>query len=300
MVMQTADIPQLLRPGVKAIMGTYNMYKPQYKDLYSVHSSDKAAEYEVEMRMLGPAQIKAQGSPTATDNMGQRVVTTFNHKNIALSFAITEEAIEDNLYKTDFPMQILSLKNSMLQTEEILGASVFNNGASPLYPIGDGQPFFSLAHPIDGSTYSNRAANYGDFTEATFETAYSNISQFRDQAGLIVNIKVEKVATDTFGQWAVDRVIHSQFSPNNADNSINPISRRNAVPKGYTVNQYFTTANAWFVLTDCFGALKHYIRKPLKTDVYTDPSTRNVICWAGKRYSFGVSNARGAYAGRAA
>lgn len=298
MVMQTADIPQLLRPGVKAIMGTYNMYKPQYKDLYSIHSSDKAAEYEVEMKMLGPAQIKPQGSPTATDNMGQRIVTTYNHKNIALSFAITEEAIEDNLYKTDFPMQIVSLKNSMQQTEEILGASVFNNGTNANYPIGDGRPFFDGAHPIDGGTYRNILAAPSDFTEATFESVYSAVGQFRDQAGLIVNIKIDKVATDTSGQWAVDRVIHSQYTPNDANNSINPISRRNAVPKGYTVNQYFTTTNSWCVLTDCFGALKHYIRKPLKTDVYTDPSTRNVICWAGKRYSFGVSNARGAFAGR--
>lgn len=299
MVMQTADIPNLLRPGVKAIMGTYNMYPAQWKELFSVHKSDKSFELEVEMKMLGHASVKPQGSPTPTDNMGQRITTVYNHKNIALSFAITEEAVQDNLYKTEFPMQILSLKNSMHQAEEILGASIFNNGANVNYPIGDGKPFFATDHPIDGGTLSNILTGAPqDLEEATLEAAISQIQQWKDQAGLTISVKPMKIATDTFGQWAADRVLNSTYTPENAQNSVNVINRRSAIPKGYTVNQYFTNVNAWYVLTDCFGALKHYIRTPLTTDVYADFSTRNVLCGAWQRYSFGVSNFRGALAGR--
>jgi len=44
-------------------------------NLREKHTSDKAVEIEVEVKLLGLAQIKAEGASTAYGEMGQRYVT---------------------------------------------------------------------------------------------------------------------------------------------------------------------------------------------------------------------------------
>jgi len=53
-----------------------------------------------EMRFLGLAQLKTEGAQTAFDNAaGERYVYNQEHTEIALGYAITRKAIDDNLYK---------------------------------------------------------------------------------------------------------------------------------------------------------------------------------------------------------
>lgn len=295
MAINTTAIANLLRPGLAAVFGDYANYPSQWSEIFETYESDKAVEIEVEMKMLGLAQIRPEGSPTAVDTMGQRIVTSYTHKYVALSFTITRQAIMDNLYKTKFPLMVKALKKSMAQTKEILGSSILNNGFDNSYPIGDGQPLFSTAHPIDGSVVANRPTVQADLNEASLESAIIAIQQFKDQAGLIVQAKPEKMVVPPQGQFVADRLLGSAFRTNTANNDISAIYNVSAIPQGYRVNQYLTLPNSWFVLTDAPDGFKHYIREPLETDVYTDFATDNLLAKAVERYSFGVSNFRCAY-----
>lgn len=295
MPINTTAIANLLRPGLSAVFGDYPSYPSQWSEIFDTYESDKAVEIEVEMKMLGLAQIRAEGAPTAVDTMGQRIITQYVHKYVALSFNITRQAIMDNLYKTKFPLMVKALKKSMAQTKEILGASILNNGFNAAYPLGDGQPLFSLNHPIDGGVVPNTPSVQADLNEASLESAIVTIQQFKDQAGLICMTKQEKMIVPPQGQFVVDRLLGSQFRTNTANNDISAIYNMSAVPRGYRVNQFLTNANAWFLLTDAPDGFKHYIREPIETDVYTDFSTDNLMAKAVERYSFGVSNFRAGY-----
>lgn len=296
MAINTTAIAKLLRPGLHAVFGDYQQYPSQWSEIFSVNHSDKAVEEEVEMKLLGLAQLRAEGAATAVDTMGQRIISSYQHRYVGLSFNITRQALVDNLYKTKFPMMVKALKKSMAQSKEILGASVFNNGFNAAYPGGDGQPLFSTAHPIDGGTYSNRPAVFADLNEASLESAIIAIQQFKDQAGLIVQTKPEKLIVPPQGQFVAERLLGSAFRTNTANNDINAMYNVSSIPKGYRVNQYLTTANSWFVLTDAPEGLKHFVREAIETDVYTDFSTDNLMAKAIERYSFGWSNPRAAYA----
>lgn len=296
MAINTTAIAKLLRPGLHAVFGDYQQYPSQWSEIFSVNHSDKAVEEEVEMKLLGLAQLRAEGAATAVDTMGQRIISSYQHRYVGLSFNITRQALVDNLYKTKFPMMVKALKKSMAQSKEILGASVFNNGFNAAYPGGDGQPLFSTAHPIDGGTYSNRPAVFADLNEASLESAIIAIQQFKDQAGLIVQTKPEKLIVPPQGQFVAERLLGSAFRTNTANNDINAMYNVSSIPKGYRVNQYLTTANSWFVLTDAPEGLKHFVREAIETDVYTDFSTDNLLAKAIERYSFGWSNPRAAYA----
>lgn len=298
MTVNISSIAALLRPGLASVFGDYDQYPSMWSEIFEQNTSDKAVELEVEMKMLGLGQLLNEGAPIAQDSMSQRAVTSFVHRYIGLAFQITRQAIMDNLYKSKFPNMVKSLKKSLAQTKEILGAAIFNNGFDPSYPLADGQPFFSLNHPIDGGSVSNTGTPQ-QLNESSLESALIQIQQFKDAAGLLAQIKPVKLLLPPQLQYQGTRLLQSAFRTGVANNDISAVYNLSAVPKGYTVNQFLTSPDAWFLLTNADG-LKYYSREKIETDVYTDFSTKNLLASAIERYSFGVSNFRAAYGNKGA
>lgn len=295
MPINTSAIRNLLRPGLAAVFGDYPMYPAQWTEIFEKHTSNMAVEIEVEMKLLGLAELRAEGASTAYDSMGQRYVTNYVNQYYGLGFIITRQAIKDNLYKSRFPQQAKALRRSFEQTKEINGAAVLNNGFSSSFPIGDGQPLYSTAHPIDGATVANTPSVQANLNETTLENALITIQQFQDQAGLTVMTKARKLIVPPALQFTACRLLNSQFRVDTANNDINAINNQNYMPDGYTVNQFLTDTNAWFIKTDADNGFKYYDREPFETDIFTDFDNDNLKVKGIERYSFGVSNFRCTY-----
>jgi len=291
MAINTNQIAALLRPGLKAVFGQLPLYPEQWKEIFTTYQSDKYQEIDVEMKYLGAADIKAEGSPYAVDTMGQRTVTNYVHKRVGLSFTITKEAMEDNLYQSQFPQQAVSLRNSLRSTKNILGANVLNNAFDINYPIGDGQPVCSANHPIDGGVFSNTIGNI-DLSLTALENMIIQIQQTPMASGMLAQIMPKKLVVAPGTQFVASVLLNTKAVPSSANNDINPIYHSNYVPQGYVVNQYLTNPKAWFIITDCPNGLKHYQRTPVETDTYVDFPTDNIMAKAGERYSFGLSDPR--------
>jgi hypothetical protein len=294
-MINTGQIAQLLRPGLKAVFGQYPTYPEQWTEIFKTYQSDKYQEIDVEMKYLGAADIKPEGQPIATDSMGQRIITNYIHKRVGLSFTITKEAVEDNLYQSQFPQQALSLRNSLRVTKNILGANILNNAFNTAYPIGDGQPVCSTTHPIDGGTFSNAFSAGGvtvDFSEAGVEQAIILIQKFPMQSGILSQTMAKKMILPRELQFSASRLLNSAFRVDVANNDINALYHNDYIPEGYRINQFLTSTTAWFILTDAEDGLKHFQRTPVETDTYVDFSTDNIMAKATERYSFGISNPR--------
>lgn len=297
MAVNTAQIAQLLRPGLNSVFGDYPNYPSQWTDIFDRFTSDMQQEIDVEMRTLGLAQLRAEGANTYYDNgMGQRIITTYLHRYVALGFIVTRQAIKDNLYKSQFNMGAGQLKDSFLQTKEVQGAAVLNNGFDGTnYPIGDGQALFSTAHPIDGATYANTPTVQVALNETSLENAINTVQQFKDQAGKIVMVQPRKLIVPTAVQWQADRLLGSKFQTDTAQNNISAIYNTKAVPDGYAVNQFLTDTNAWFLKTNADNGFKYFDREKMEVDMFTDFDNDNLKVKGVERYSFGVSNARCCY-----
>jgi hypothetical protein len=293
-MINTGQIASLLRPGLKAVFGQYPTYPEQWTEIFKTYQSDKYQEIEVEMKYLGAADIKPEGQPIATDSMGQRIVTNYIHKRVGLSFTITKEAVEDNLYQNQFPQQAISLRNSLRITKNILGANILNNAFNAAYPIGDGQAVCSATHPIDGGVFSNTLAGNAsvDFSEAGVEQAIILIQKFPMQSGILSQTMAKKMILPRELQFSASRLLNSAFRVDVANNDINALYHNDYIPDGYRINQFLTSPTAWFVLTDAEDGLKHFQRTPVETDTYVDYPTDNVMAKATERYSFGISNPR--------
>jgi len=301
MAVNTAAIKSLLRPGLNAVFGDYPSYGGQWAEVFSKNKSDKQVEYDVEMRMLGLAQLKQQGMSITYDNgMAERYTTPYLNQTIALGFIITREAMRDNLYKSDFPKQAQSLRKALEQTKEIRGASVLNNGFSASFPIGDGQPLFSTSHPLDNGVSANTFTVQADLNEASLEQAVIGTQRFRDVAGILTNFKPDKLVVPAALQFTAERLLKSQLRTATGNNDVNAMYNVNSVPGGYTVNQYLTSGSAWFLKTNADNGFKYFERDPVENEMTTDFDTKSIKVSAIERYSFGVSNFRAAWGSQGA
>lgn len=298
MTMTRDQIAALLRPGLNAIFSADVQYPTQWSEIFDVYQSNMAWEIDYEMKTLGLAQMRSEGAATALDDMGQRFKTEYQHQTYGLGLVITRNCIRDNLYKSKFPLYAKALKHSLSQRKERVGASILNNGFDARYPIGDGVPLFSAAHPIDGDTYSNTSGVATDLSQTALEDAITSIQQFKNQAGLISMTQPVKLIVPPDQQWVANVLLKSAYQPSTANNAVNPIFTMSAIPQGYRVNQFLNPKN-WFILTDATDGFKHFVREKPETDVYVDWATDNLMAKAIESYSFGVSNPRAAYGAQA-
>lgn len=294
-IINRSNIPSLLRPDLAAVFGDYNTFPALWKDIYSIHRSEKAVEYEMEMQGLGLAQMKADGAPVASSSMAQAYQTSYVMQYYGISFQITRGAIMDNLYQQEFPQQALQLRNSLDTLKNINAAYIFNNAFNIDSQVSDGQPLCSTAHPIATGTLANTFTNGVQFNESAVEDAITIIKGWRNVAGLQINLSSIKALVPQARAFDAARIFKSEYRTNTANNDINAIVHDKYMPGGYIVNQFLTSPQAWFLLTDEPNGFKYYLRENLDIDFITDIVTDDVTVRAIERYAFGCSNWRAVF-----
>ncbi len=295
MAVNLSAIKDLLLPGLRGIEGKYEMIPSQYDKIFTKHDSKMALERTAEMRYLGLAQLKTEGGQTAFDNnAGERYVYNQEHTEIALGYAITRKAIDDNLYKTQFAPSNLGLIESFQQTKEIYGANILNTATTYNGAIGgDGKALCATDHPIDGGTVANRPAVDVDLNESTLLNAMISIrTNFKDQAGLKVFARARKLVVPPQLEPVAIRLTKTELRPGTADNDVNAIMMTaGGLPESYMVNDFLTSQYAWFLLTNIDG-LSYMERVKFETDMQVDFVTDNLLVKGYERYSFGYYNWR--------
>jgi len=298
MAVNLSAIKDLLLPGLRGVEGKYEMIPSQYDKIFTKHDSKMALERTAEMRYLGLAQLKTEGGQTAFDNSaGERFVYNQEHTEIALGYAITRKAIDDNLYKTQFHPSNLGLIESFQQTKEIYGANILNTATTYNAAIGgDGQALCSTSHPIDGGTVANRPTTDVDLNEATLLNAMIAVrTNFKDQAGLKVFARARKLVVPPQLEPVAIRLTKTELRPGTADNDVNAIMMTaGGLPESYMVNDFLTSQYAWFLLTNIDG-LSYMERIKFETDMQVDFVTDNLLVKGYERYSFGYYNWRSIY-----
>jgi phage major head subunit gpT-like protein len=296
MAVNLSAIKDLLLPGLRGVEGKYEMIPSQYDKIFTKHESRMALERTAEMRFLGLAQLKTEGGQTAFDNSaGERYVYNQEHTEIALGYAITRKAIDDNLYKTQFAPSNLGLIESFQQTKEIYGANILNTATTYNGAVGgDGQALVSASHPIDGSTVSNYATS--ELNESTLLNSMIAVrTNFKDQAGLKVFARARKLIVPPQLEPTAIRLTKTELRPGTADNDVNAIMMTSGgLPESYMVNDFLTSATAWFLLTNIDG-LSYMERVKFETDMQVDFVTDNLLVKGYERYSFGYYNWRAIY-----
>lgn len=297
MAITRSQLVKELEPGLNALFGLeYKRYENEHEEIFSIETSDRAFEEEVMLTGFGAAPVKTEGAGVQYDNAIESFTARYTHETIAMAFALTEEAVEDNLYDRLAGRYTKAMARSMAHTKQVKGAAVLNNGFSASYPGGDGVALFSTAHPTAlSSNFSNRPTVGADLNETSLEQGIIDIAAFIDERGLKVALTARKLIVPKELQFTAERLMKSTLRTATADNDVNAIKSMGLIPEGYAVNHYLTDTNAWFLITDAPNGLKMFERSPIKTAFEGDFDTGNVRYKARERYSFGWSDPRGAY-----
>ena len=283
-----------LEPGLNALFGMeYDRYDDEWAEIFETESSDRAFEEEVMLAGFGQAPVKSEGAAVSFDTANEAYTARYTHETIALAFAITEEAVEDNLYDRLSTRYTRALARSMSNTKEVKGANILNNAFDSTYTFGDGKELCATDHPtVGGGSLRNELSTAADLNETSLEQALIDIAAFIDERGLLVAVQGRKLVVPPALQFVADRLMASTLRPGTADNDINAMRNMGMLPDGYTVNHYLTDTDAFFIKTDAPNGFKHFDRSPVRTSMEGDFDTGNVRYKARERYSFGVSDPR--------
>jgi len=299
MAISRAQLLKELLPGLNALFGMeYATYGEQHKEIYETETSERSFEEETKLSGFSAAPVKNEGSAIRYDNGQEAWTARYNHETIALGFSLTEEAIEDNLYDSLSARYTKALARAMAYTKQVKAASILNNGFtnSAAYYGGDGVPLFSASHPlISGGVNSNIPSTAADLNETSLENAVIQIAAWTDERGLLIAAKPKKLIVPPALQFVSTRLLETSLRVGTADNDINAIKNNGSIPDGYTVNNFLTDTNAWFLTTDVPNGMKHFVRSPLANSMDGDFDTGNVRYKSRERYSFGWSDPLGMY-----
>jgi len=297
MAISRSQLVKELEPGLNALFGLeYNRYDNEHAEIFTSESSDRAFEEEVMLTGFAGAAIKQEGAGVQFDQASEAYTSRYTHNTIALAFAITEEAIEDNLYDRLASRYTRALARSMSQTKQTIAANILNNGFDSAYTGGDGVQLLASNHPLaNGSTFSNILATAADLNETSLEQSLIDIAGFVDERGLKIALQGKKLIIPKELQFTAERVLRSPLRTSTSDNDINAMLNMGMVPEGYRVNHFLTDTDAFFVLTDAPNGMKNFVRSPIKTAIEGDFDTGNVRFKARERYSFGWSDPRGIF-----
>jgi len=287
-----------LEPGLTALFGLeYKQYENQSAEIYTTESSDRAFEEEVMLSGFASALVKPEGSGVAFDQAEETFTARYTNETIALAFAITEEAIEDNLYDKLSSRYTKALARSMANTKQVKSVFPLIQGlpTTDNYDSGDAVSLFSTAHPTIAGVFSNTLATQADLNETSLEQALIDIAALTDERGLKIAAKGVKMIVPSANQFTAERLMKSQGRVGTADNDINAVKSMGMIPQGYRVNNYLTDTDSWYIVTDVPNGMKHFDRAPLTTKMEGDFDTGNVRYKARARYVFGVSDPRGIY-----
>ena len=298
MAISRSQLVKELEPGLNALFGLeYKRYENQHAEIYTNENSDRAFEEEVMLSGFANAQVKGEGSGVSFDQAQETFTARYTHETVALAYAITEEAIEDNLYDRLASRYTKALARSMSNAKQVKAVEPLIQGlpSTDNFDSGDGVSLFNTSHPTVAGTFKNTLSTQADLNETSLEQSMIDIAQMTDERGLRIAARGVKMIIPSELQFTAERLMKSQGRTGTADNDINAIVSMGMIPQGYRINNYLTDTDAFYIITDIPNGMKMFTRAPLTTAMEGDFDTGNVRYKARERYSFGVSDPRGIF-----
>lgn len=305
MVLVRGMLPKSLVPGVHEFVGmSYGATPEEHMPLYEIQKSNRAWEEEVMLSGMGGAPTKNEGAAVTFDDIQETFTSRYSMETIAIGFAVTKEAFDDDLYNNIAKAKAQELGRSMADTKQVKAASVFNNGFSSSYLGGDGVALFSAAHPTSSGTNFNNLTT-ADFSETALENNAISIMLFTNDRGILISATPQSLHIPPQLEFTAKKILQAEYSGTSGALVKNAAATENVggilfqpnlvgarFPGGIHVNRRFTSPTAWFMKTSIPGGTKMFVREALSGSEDVDFLTDNMLFKFRERYTFGWTEPR--------
>lgn len=296
-------IQKSLVPGVHEIVGlSYGETPQEHKALFDIMNSTRAFEEEVYVSGMGGASVKPEGSAVMFDDIQETYTSRYQHETVAIGFAVTKEAFDDDQYDTVSKAKGQELGRAMADTKEVKATAVFNRAFNPSYTGGDGSALCATDHPTSTGTFSNKVSV--DLSESALEDAAIAISKMTNDRGILLALRPKSLIIPAELRFTAERILKSDLSITPAMAGTDGITNTNAAnvlksggvfTDGVSVNHRLTDPDAFFIRTSANNGTKMFIRETLGGDADVDFTTDNMLFKYRERYSFGWTDPRAWY-----
>ena len=263
-VISTGSHPKDLWPGVAAFFGAkYDEHPTEYTSLFEVKTSRQAWEEYVHYTGFGLVPVKPEGSNVTYASHNQQYTSRFTNVAYGMGYVVTREELDDNLYESVSTGRAESLAFSLRQTEENVGANVFNRAFDSNYTGGDSVELLSPSHTSPAGNWSNHLTTAADMSEASVEDLAVQMMDATDAKGLKVSLRPTCLVIPTALTFEAERIFKSQLQSGTANNDVNALRTHGTIPK-IVVNHYLTDPDAWFIKSNAPKGLVWWDRQTME------------------------------------
>jgi hypothetical protein len=238
-------------PALNAkIWKTYNQKQQLYAKLLNTDTTNRMIEQFSQMAGVGLASKINEGADTPVDTFVQGYNKTFKPAKFGLGIAASQELVEDDQVGI-ISKRAVALANSINQTIEIQGASVYNNAFDGTnYPGPDGQPLCSAIHPLvkAGGTQTN-LGTAADLDITSLELAMTDWEVTKTHEGFLQLLPTPNVLIHPSNRWNAYEILKSQDRSDTANRATNAFKY---TENGGTIDpiiwSFLTDPDAWFLV----------------------------------------------------
>lgn len=253
-MMTRETITEVLAPGHYDVMlNEVEQWPEEYSMYFNVEQSTRKQETIPSVTGFGLVPEKEEGDNMDFDDALEGRKETFTHLAYVLGYRVSEELVEDDLYRVidRLPPE---LTNSFMQTVEVLGAGLLNNGFtdSAAYRGPDGEPLFgdptTKTHPrVDGGTYQNQLSTAADLNMDTLELLVELLENTDDERGLPAMYRGKTLVVPLQEQFNATELLDTEAmkeKPQTSQRGINPMKNKNLT---FFVGHWLTDPDAVFL-----------------------------------------------------
>jgi len=284
----------------EVIFQRYDRFPPQYTQVFRMMSSGKSIEQTTEIAGLGTFVQIPEGGPMHYDTAVPGFDKTYLHEQYGLGFRMTRVMVDDDRFAI---IQKLAseLGRSAKETVELAVASHFINGfAGGAYVGPDGQPLFSLSHPMvkSGLVQQNCLTSAADLDISSLEIALTDFRRMKDPSAKKIRVRPRRLIIPPELEFAATEILKSPTRSDTANRSINAFQNRSGMPgfEDAFVWDYLTDPDAWFIQAEPEDTeLRFYWREKPNTVHEVDFDSRSIKTAMWYRCSSGWSSFYGVY-----
>lgn len=308
---------QLLAPGARKNFIEFQDFKyhqRQYEKFLNIESSDKAYEDAIHFAGLPPMPEKTENSPVAYFDLIQGGTKRYVNLTYGMGVRYSLELSQDDLYGVIKKSPEAIVRGAMF-TKEMVAANVLNLGFSST-TTDDGVSLFNNAHPLLGGvaatnvlpgatnvittagTYPNRPAVDADLSFTSLQLMINQFERMPDARGLPVSVRPKTLIIPPELQFVAKELLGSSGQPYTSDNQINSLLD---IGLGFTINNFLTSASAWFVVADkSQHRMRMFERQTMEQEMDDDFDTLAIKHIGYDRFSVGADTWTGTWASNGA
>lgn len=246
---------------------------------------------------MGPGLQMEEGKPVPFDTFLDGPQKTVYPMKFGIALQATYEAMKDDRQGV-LKQCMAKIGESMKYTIELIQTDMLNSAFVTTNRVGiDGAALVGNHTRQDGSGVVASNSISGSLSRTTLQAAIDTFTTMVDERGKPIVMMPRVLVIPPQLEWKAKELLMSEYDPESANNSINPLTVGNKLT--YMVNRYLTSTTAWFVLADKANHdLKTYWWDKPSQMSWVDNSSDNMIFKSTMRMVPSFWNWRGVVGGQ--